>query len=217
MFQMVCEERGVYERVDPYQAWHEEISVTLQGCSSQAIAYVQDEAIRQYECGLIQAPAEAIARTYPHRDQHARVVLTCGASGSGKSHWVDAHCPDSECISLDEIREELCGRRDDQSKNGQVMQLAKERFRQCLRAKSSVVWEATNLREDGRLALIQLAYDYHASTRLVMTNTTPEVLERRNRKRRHAIPKSVLHHQWDRLQWPHVYEAHALEVIRSSG
>lgn len=116
-------------------------------------------------------------------------------------------------MSLDEIREEITGRRDDQSKNGQVMQLAKERLREELRKPNGrVVWEATSLRSDFRSMVLGLGYDYHAATRLVCFPCDPDELLSRNRSRKHAIPTSVLQKQLDSLEWPEACEAHLVET-----
>ncbi|MGY8690182.1 MAG: AAA family ATPase, partial [Verrucomicrobiales bacterium] len=77
----------------------------------------------------------------------------------------------------------------------------------------SVVWDASNLREDGRAMIVQLARDYHAHTTVAVMATPPEELARRNRKRSHAIPQAVLARQLDRFQWPNAWEVHQVEPI----
>lgn len=212
LFRLRCEELGLWRKCDSYAAWREEIVEALTD-EPDAVSYVCDEGIYAYERGEIHSPAEALARTYAHRRKHSRVILTCGPSGSGKSHWMHGR-DGGVVICLDGLREEeLCRKRDDQSKNGQVMQLAKERFRECLRAKRDVVWDATNLREDGRAMIVQLARDYHAHTTVAVMATPPEELARRNRKRSHAIPQAVLARQLDRFQWPNAWEVHQVEPI----
>ena len=210
LYRLRCEELGLWRGVDPYAGWREELSVGLSG-NKCCRDYVLKETIMQHEEKAIQSPAEALARTYPYRESHSRVTITCGLSGSGKSHWLSAQ-ERGEIISLDDLREELCGKREDQSKNGQVLQLAKERFKACLRDRRDVVWDGTNIREDGRSMIVQLARDYHAHTRLVVFAAPLDQVRRRNRKRKDAIPVKALEAQIDRFEWPEIWEAHDVVV-----
>lgn len=180
----------------------------------EARQYVTDEGIRLFENGRIFSPEEALAVTYGHRETFPQLVLICGPSGSGKSTWVESQMDGFARVSLDEIRKEITGRRDDQSKNGQVMQLAKERLREELRKPNGcVIWEATSLRSDFRNMVLGLGHDYHVATRLVCFPCDPGELLSRNRSRKHAIPTSVLQKQLDSLEWPEVYEAHVVEAL----
>lgn len=77
----------------------------------------------------------------------------------------------------------------------------------------SVVWDATNLRESGRTALIGLGHDYNARTRIVAFATPPPELQRRNRSRNHSIPSAVLDRQLEKFEWPFAWEAHRVETI----
>jgi predicted kinase len=213
LFRIAAEEAEAWEVRDPYASWHGTISEQLAQCPTETSDYVFGEARRMFENGEIFTPEEAIARTYPHRDRHAELVVTCAPSGAGKSTWIDANLPDHRRVSLDEIREELTGRRDRMTKEGQVLQLAKERLRESLRAKEKVVWDATGLREDGRAMVLGLGHDYHAHTRIVAFATPPATLHRRNRKRQHMIPSAVIERQLDRMEWPNAWEAHGLVTV----
>ncbi|MEM1296175.1 MAG: AAA family ATPase [Verrucomicrobiota bacterium] len=209
LFRLGAEEADAWETDDPYHEWRE----TIFGEVDENPQYVLDEAIRDFEAERIHHPHGAIARTYEWRKNHPEVVLTCAPSGSGKSTWIDRHCPDHERISLDEIREELTGDRLDQSRNGEVLQLAKQRLRQHLRDRKRIVWDATTIRRDGRSMVIDLAHDYHAATRIVAFATPPSVIAGRNRNRKHAVPKGIIERQFDRLQWPEVWEAHHVQTV----
>ncbi len=215
LFKMRCEELDLWRCQDPYADWREEIDSALADEAPEVRDYVFAEAVRQYENGEIAVPSEALARTHAYRKDAPTLTLMCGPSGSGKSEWIERQLGNSTHVSLDAIREELCGRRDDQSKNGQVMQLAKERLRQALRERRDIVWDATNLREDGRAMLLDLAHRYHARSRIVTLSVPVTTLRNRNRSRKHAISTKVLENQLDRFQWPHRWEAHEVMWYRS--
>ncbi len=210
LFRMAAEESGAWNDSDPYAGWRAQIAAEVDANAD----YVLDEGIRDYEARRIHTPQEAVARTFEWRDHHPEVIVTCAPSGSGKSTWIEQNCPEHERISLDEIREELTGGRHDQSRNGEVLQLAKKRLRQHLRDKKRIVWDATTIRRDGRSMVVDLAHNYHAATRIVAFACTPEIISRRNRKRKHPVPEEVIARQFDRLQWPEVWEAHQVTAVR---
>ncbi|HEV3458077.1 MAG TPA: AAA family ATPase, partial [Thermoanaerobaculia bacterium] len=116
-------------------------------------------------------------------------------------------------IALDEIRAEINGRRGDQSRNGQVVHLAKERLKEALRRHHDVFWDATCLRREHRAALLQLGFDYRALVTLVAFQVPEPDLLARNRARPHPIPAEVLKDQIRAFDWPYLDEAHELTVI----
>ncbi len=213
LFRLGAEEAEVWNLADPYAAWRDIIAAEV---GEGEVNYVVDSAIHAFEAGLIFTPQEAIARTYEWRSQHPEVVVACGPSGSGKSTWIEEHCPEYERISLDDIREEVTGKRHSQARNGEVMQRAKARLREHLRAKKRIVWDATSIRRDGRAMVVDLGHDYHAATKIVGFATPPELAKARNRQRARTIPTEVLERQYDRLQWPEVWEAHRIEVVNGA-
>ncbi len=99
--------------------------------------------------------------------------------------------------------------------NGQVQQAAKERLKQLLRRPGTIVWDATNLRQDLRAPLIQLGFDYGARVSIVALKTPVPTLEARNRKRQHPIPAAMLMRQLEKLEWPEINEAHGIVVWNS--
>ena len=214
LFRLCAEESGIWEVANPYAEWDERIRTQLAGETQKAVEYTIAEARRQFESGEIHTPEEAIAKTHGHRGNFAELVITCAPSGSGKSHWIERNLPDHERISLDLIREELTGRRDRLNREGEVMQLAKKRLREALAAKKKVVWDATSLRLDGRSSIVGLGYDYHALTTIVAFATPPDILFKRNKKRSHQIPSSVIEKQLDKLEWPNAYEAHHFITVQ---
>ncbi len=87
--------------------------------------------------------------------------LLVGSPGSGKSTWFkNQKFPDAQTvrISMDDIREEMTGSAEDQSKNAEVAVEAKKRYDYAMQNKTPiVVWDATNSQRKYRRPLISLA------------------------------------------------------------
>lgn len=172
------------------------------------------KSILDYEDGIIKSIHEAIPRAFNIPTNTYTTTLLCGPSGSGKSSWIEKNRTNETIISLDEIRKKITGKRDDQSKNGQVMQAAKEALKQALRDKKNIIWDATNTREDGRKWVINLAKDYGAHTKIITIQSPINELIKRNKKRQHPIPLKALMHQIERMEWPHLDEAHHVTIYQ---
>lgn len=206
-----------------YQLWWPEIhcSQHWQSVLRQALAefpistqdLVYANAIRDREQGLISMPEEAIAKSYTYRDGYAQLVLVCGPSGAGKTHWIAANLADYHVVSLDDIREQLSGDRRNQKIQGQVLQEAKSRLKHHLRSHDKVVWDATNLRKDYRKQICDFAYAYQALVTLVVFQKPESAFFKGNREREYAVPESVLQDQINSMEWPTPDEAHRYVVI----
>ncbi|WP_027481042.1 AAA family ATPase [Deinococcus pimensis] len=213
LFRLGAEEFGVWGGGDPYAAWRDVIDARLRSFSPEYRALVLGQGVLAYEDGLIRTPEEAIARGYAARAGFARLVVTCGPSGSGKSAWVAERLPDFDVVSLDLIREELTGKRADQSVNGRALQEAKERLRVSLRAKRPVVWDATNTRRDFRGIPLRLGTDYGALTTLAVFQPPLSTIFERNPARVHTVPARVVSAQVENAEFPYVTEAHRHVVL----
>lgn len=214
LFRMQAEEHGVYAH-DPYEGWKPEIDAALNGFDDQTRRFVFGKAMLTAERGDIVMASEEVARSYGYRDEYAHLIVMCGPSGSGKSTWIAKNAADYAVVSLDEIRAELTGNVADQSKNGQVRQLSKERLRESLRANRNVVWDATNLRRDFRRLPIELGYDYGAFVTLVVLQPTIEAARQRNQQRERSVPEDAFERQFATAEFPFADEAH--EVIFVTG
>ncbi len=217
LFRLGAEESGVWGVTDPYAAWGAATDALTAGLPARYRALVRERGVLDYEAGRIQTPEEAVARAYDARGGFARLVVTCGPSGSGKSAWVAEHLPDHEVVSLDALREALAGRRADQGMNGRVLQEAKERLRAALRARRAVVWDATNTRRDFRAAPLQLGFDYGAHTTLAVFQPPLSTVFTRNPARVHAVPAHVVAAQVDHAEFPYLPEAHHTRIIDEYG
>jgi predicted kinase len=93
------------------------------------------------------------------------------------------------------------------------MQAAIEAVKVALRQRKSVVFDATNVRADGRRRFIDIGQAYGAFTRvLCFKNSIPELF-RRNAKRQHPVPSSVLQTQVNRMEWPFANDAHEVKIV----
>ncbi len=210
MFREFATEYQWYGNQNPY-ADVDEITVEL---NENARPFVRGEAIRGLESGLITMPAEELARSYGYRDSFSHLVVLCGPSGSGKTTWIDSNAADYDVVNLDSIRGELTGDPADQSKNGTVRQLSKERLKESLRAHRNVVWDASNLRRDFRSLPIQLGYDYKAFVTLVVFQTTLSEVLSRNKSRARQVPEEAIRRQIETAEFPYLDEACEVIITR---
>ena len=207
LFRIQSEAFGLWRNTDPYADWRATIESAVG--PGQACEFILGSAMRAHERGAITMVEEEIAKSYGYRDDFSHLIVLCGPSGSGKSTWIAQNVPDYDVVALDELRAELTGDPADQSKNGQVRQLSKERLKESLRAKRNVVWDATNLRRDIRNVPIQLGYDYGAFVELVIFQPTPNEARRANASRARSVPSEVLARQFETAEYPYANEAHA--------
>ncbi|MGH1344855.1 MAG: AAA family ATPase [Nannocystales bacterium] len=216
MFGLFAQEYGAWRRfADEAPAWRAMFRDGVEGTPAmQDLSHGQF--IHDLCAGTVSQPEEGIARSYRFRQGFPELVITVGPSGSGKSTWVKRHLEDHVCISLDDIRSELGGR-GDQSRNGEVRRLARERLREGLRQNRKTVWDATSLRRDFRDSLTKLAFDYGALVTLVCFPRAPRTYHRRNRERDNPVPASVLDGQIEVLQWPSRLEGHRWLVVDEDG
>ena len=210
MFREFATEYQWYGNQNPYADVDD--MVTAVGTAAQA--FVRGEAIRGLESGLITMPAEELARSYGYREAFSHLVVLCGPSGSGKTAWVESNAPDYDVVNLDAIRGELTGDPADQSKNGTVRQVSKERLKESLRAHRNVVWDASNLRRDFRSFPIQLGYDYKAFVTLVVFQTTLDEVLYRNKSRARQVPEKAIQHQLESAEFPYLDEACEVIIAR---
>ncbi len=210
-FKLYAQEARVWKQ-DPYQDWRSFLQTELKEFPEATQNLVIANAIRDAEAGIIFSPEEAIARSYSYREAFSHLVVTCGPSGSGKSTWIEKHFPDYSIISLDELREEISGKREDQSMNGQVIQADKEQLKSHLRKHENVVWDATSLFRTHRSMVLQLGFDYQALVTLAVFHLPEGLIEQRNKQRHHAVPEHILARQLQNADFPYINEAH--EIIR---
>lgn len=141
-------------------------------------------------------------------DTWGEVILMCGLPGTGKDNWIRDNYPDLPVVSLDDLRLEMDV--EPTETQGRVVQAARERAKELLRAKRPFIWNATSLTAL-RAQQIELFERYHARVRLVYLETAWDENLRRNASRPDAVPEDVIDRMLARLEPPERFEAQAVE------
>lgn len=139
-------------------------------------------------------------------------IMLCGISGSGKSTWAQ-HWATSEprpsnvnIISSDAIREELYGDASIQRNHAKVFSLMLERTKRALDKKETVIYDATNLNEKRRIALLNELKGYNCPKACVVFITDPAVCADRQEYRERKVSNEVIWKQVKQFQPPHKNE-----------
>ena len=148
----------------------------------------------------------------PFDDLICTVTMMCALPGSGKDTYIEKHL-EIPVLSLDDIRRAHKIAPTDKKKNGQVIQLAKEKAKEFLRSKTDFVFNATNISTDIRNRWISLFTDYNARVKIVYIEVPFRKLKKQNANRDHKVPEAVIDKMIGKLEMPTVREAHDLEFV----
>ncbi len=175
------------------------------GCFEQRYPFANDHArflfYRQREPNL---------HYVPHEEYRCTVTVMSGLPGSGKDTWLAAHRPGLPIVSLDDIRAELDVEAVD--KQGEVIQLARERCRELLRSGQSFAFSATSLLRQTRRRWIDLFADYAARIEIVYVEPPMPVIIAQNKRRERSVPENIIRELADKCEPPTWAEAHDLVV-----
>jgi len=144
----------------------------------------------------------------PHEDHCCTVTLMSGLPGSGKDRWLSKSLAETPIVALDEIRSEL--NVDPTDNQGDVVQLARERCREFLRAGRSFAFNATNIVRQTRKRWIDLFADYGARVDLVYVEPPFATLLRQNKQRDRPVPEPVIRDLAEKCEPPTWAEGHRL-------
>jgi predicted kinase len=179
------------------------------GCFHQPYPFVSDQArflfFRDALSSLHYAPRE---------DYRCTVTLMSGLPGSGKDTWLTQHRPDLPVVSLDDLRGKLDV--DAAEDQGAVIQAARQRCREHLRAGRDFAFNATNTVRQTRKRWIDLFADYGARIELVYLEPPQPIILQQNQRRPRPVPEQVIHRLVTRLEPPTWAEAHAVSLIGCS-
>lgn len=146
----------------------------------------------------------------PHEEYRCTVTMMSGLPGSGKDTWLRTNRPDLPVVSLDDVRDEL--QLDATENQGQVAQLARERCRELLRARTSFAFNATNLLRQTRQRWVDLFADYGARIEMVYVEPPLPVVLARNRRREKPVPDNVILRLAGKCEPPTWTETHSLTL-----
>ena len=146
----------------------------------------------------------------PHENFACNVTLMVGLPGSGKDTWLAQNRSDMPIVSLDDIRTELDI--DPTDNQGQVAQLARERCREFLRARTSFAFNATNTLKQTRSRWLDLFSDYNARIEIVYIEPPLQTVLQQNKARSMAVPEYVIRKLAEKSEPPTWTECHRLTV-----
>jgi predicted kinase len=142
----------------------------------------------------------------PHPGDGAHVIIMSGVPGMGKDTYIRRQLSDWPVVSLDQIRQLLGVKPDDNQ--GTVIQASQEAARVHLRAKRNFVWNATNLTRLQRARIIGLCLDYGATTEIRALDTSAVVTRQQNRERDARVPDAIITRMLEKWEPPTALEAH---------
>lgn len=151
----------------------------------------------------------------PREDHRCTVTFMSGVPASGKDTWLAENRPGLPVVSLDGLRDEMeVDATDDQ---GTVIQAARERCREYLRAGRDFAFNATSTTRLTRQRWLGLLADYEARIELVYLEPPLKVVLQRNRKRQAQVPERVIRSLLDTVEPPTLAEGHALTLVAGGG
>jgi predicted kinase len=144
----------------------------------------------------------------PHMDYRCTVTLMSGLPGAGKDTWLARHRSKLPVVALDAIRDELDVEATDNQ--GEVIQAARERCREHLRAGENFAFNGTNITRQMRQRWIDLFTDYGARIEIVYVEPPIGTILAQNKHRSNPVPEKVILRLLEKLEPPTVTECHAL-------
>ena len=178
-------------------------------CFDRPYAFANDHARFLFYTGTLSS------LHYTPREEHCcTVTLMSGLPGSGKDTWLTQQRPELPVVSLDDLRGVLDV--DPEDDQGEVIQLARERCREHLRAGRHFAFNATNTMRQTRKRWIDLFADYGARIELVYIEPPLSLIFERNSRRPRPVPARVIERLVDKLEPPTWIEAHSLTMIAGS-
>jgi putative nucleotidyltransferase with HDIG domain len=149
----------------------------------------------------------------PVENYRCTVTLMAGLPGSGKDTWLARHRLNWPVVSLDDIRADFgVEPTDDQ---GAVVQAARERCREHLRAGRDFAFNATNTVLRTRKRWIDLFADYGTRIEIRYLEPPLAVIRERNGRRSKPVPQSVIDWLVEKLEPPTRSEAHSVDLVES--
>jgi len=136
-----------------------------------------------------------------------------GLPGAGKDTWLARNRPRLPVVSLDAIRDTLEVEATDNQ--GEVIQTARERCREHLRARRDFAFNATNVTRQMRQRWINLFAEYGARIENVYLEPPLPLILQQNKRRPSCVPEAVILRLLEKLEPPALTECQALTLSAS--
>jgi putative nucleotidyltransferase with HDIG domain len=147
----------------------------------------------------------------PRAEHRCTVTVLSGVPASGKDTWLAAHLPNLPVVSLDALRQELSVSPTDNQ--GSLVQAAKERCREHLRAGRDFAFNATNATRTTRQRWLSLFAGYDARIEVIYLEPPLKTLLQRNAKRAEPVPERVIRSLLEGVEPPNLTEAHTCLLL----
>jgi predicted kinase len=141
------------------------------------------------------------------------LTLLVGAPGSGKSTYRNS-ITNRKILSMDDMRKELCGNPNDQSRNQEIFSKLYKETNRALQAGESIVIDNTNWSRKARKPLIDAARSSGAQVGIIYWDLPVSVLLERNAGRDKKVPDDVVWKFYKDLETPASYEYERLTIIQ---
>jgi alkanesulfonate monooxygenase SsuD/methylene tetrahydromethanopterin reductase-like flavin-dependent oxidoreductase (luciferase family)/predicted kinase len=120
------------------------------------------------------------------------LVILVGPSGSGKSTWASERFRPEEIVSSDHLRAIVGSGENDLDASAEAFTLLDQIVAARLRRRLMTVVDTLGLDDERRQALLDLAARQGMEARVVVFDTSEEVVRMRNRARHRPVPERVL-------------------------
>jgi predicted kinase len=147
----------------------------------------------------------------PREDYRGAVTMMSGLPGAGKDTWLSHQRPQLPVVSLDDIRADLDVSATENQ--GEVIQAAREKCREHLRAGRDFALNATHIMRLTRTRWIDLFADYGARIELIYLEPPLERIFEQNQRRSRPIPRQAIERLIAKLEPPTLAEAHAVSLV----
>ena len=139
-----------------------------------------------------------------------------GLSGSGKSSVAKEIAENNSntiIVSSDNIREDLTGKVEDQSKNEEVFKVFHKRIREALENNINVIADATNITMRSRRAIIENVKGIECHKIVYLIPKPFRQCKIDNLNRQHPVPEEILDKQIGKFQIPFMEEGFEEGII----
>ena len=132
------------------------------------------------------------------------LYVMVGLPGSGKSHIAEELARENNAVvySMDDIRGELCGNVEDQSRNDEVFGIWVNRIRRTLKHGQNVIADATNVTKSGRRSFLAMFDRIPHQTIAHVAHKEVEDCIIDNLDRPHPVPPEVIKETKEKFIFP---------------